>query len=281
MKLGRERIDWSQEIWKNIDDAVQAEFQRTAVAAKIIPLSAPAGDALTVASEIINPQEMTIDEAAVTALLELWVEFGLTRQQVSGEGELSTAVSLATRATNLLAQGEDLSIFQGDTGFQNALFRRIRHRGGLAGDGLVAAAPQAVPVMPVSSTLKKYGEQTFEAVAKAYALLQGQGHAGPYALVLRSELYADTYAPLADTYVMPADRIRPLVPLGFHGAGTLPASTGVMVSVGGNTMDLVAGVDPITEFLEVNDDGLYRFRVFERFAVRLKDKTAIVRLEFQ
>jgi uncharacterized linocin/CFP29 family protein len=136
-------------------------------------------------------------------------------------------------------------------------------------------------VAPVPDSPNKYGEQTFEAVAKAYSLLQNQGHSGPYALVLRSELYADTYAPLPETFVMPADRIKPLVPLGFYGAGTLPASTGVMVSVGGNTMDLVSGVEPVTECLGVDDNGLYRFRVFERFAVRLKDKTAIVRLEFQ
>jgi hypothetical protein len=33
--------------------------------------------------------------------------------------------------------------------------------------------------------------------------------------------------------------------------------------------------------LQVDDKGLYRFRVFERFALRVKDKTAIVRLEFR
>jgi hypothetical protein len=80
---------------------------------------------------------------------------------------------------------------------------------------------------------------------------------------------------------MPADRIRPLVTLGFYGTGTLAPSTGVLVSVGGNTMDLVAGVDPITEFLQLDPDGLYRFRIFERFIVRVKDRTGIVRLEFR
>jgi uncharacterized linocin/CFP29 family protein len=281
MNLGRERLDWSQDLWKRIDDAVHDEFQRTGVAAKFIPLSAPVGDALTVASDIIDLDEMTIDEAAVTGLMELWVDFGLTRQQVAGEGQFSTAVTLATRAANLVSQGEDLVIFQGERAFGHELFKHVHHRGGSAGEGLAGAAARVVPVTPVSRKAKKYGEQTFEAVAKAYALLQKQGHSGPYALVLRSELYADSYAPLPETFVMPADRIKPLVPLGYFGTGTLPDSTGVMVSVGGNTIDLVAGVDPVAEFLDIDDAGLYRFRVFERFAVRVKDPTAIVRLEFQ
>jgi len=60
----------------------------------------------------------------------------------------------------------------------------------------------------------------------------------------------------------------------------LPPSSGVLVSVGGNTMDLIVGVEPTTEFLQVSTEGVYRFRVFERFALRVKDKTAIVRLDF-
>jgi uncharacterized linocin/CFP29 family protein len=281
MDLGRDRLNWTQDVWKKIDDAVHDEFQRTAVAAKFIPLYGPVADALTVASDIIDLDTMTVDEVAVTPLLELSVEFGLTRQQVAGEAQLSTSVTLATRAANLLSQGEDLSIFRGDEGFNDNLFKRVRHRGGSAGAGLLRASDQAVQVTPVSTGPQRYGEHTFEAVAEAYSFLQNKGHYGPYALALRSEVYADTFAPLPDTLAMPADRITPLVTLGFYGTGTLPPSTGVLVSVGGNTMDLVAAVDPITEFLQVDDKGLYRFRVFERFALRVKDKTAIVRLEFR
>jgi uncharacterized linocin/CFP29 family protein len=281
MNLGRDRLDWGPDVWKRIDDAVHAEFQRTAVAAKFIPLSAPVGDAPTVAADVVNLETMTIAESAVTPLVELWVEFGLTRQQVASEAQLFTAISLSTRATNLLTQGEDLSIFKGDAAFADELFRRVRHRGGAAGAGLVKTAQHTLQIPAVSSNPTRYGERTFEAVAKAYSLLQKHGHAGPYALALRSELYADTYAPLPDTFVITAERIKPLVPLGFFGAGTLPLGAGVLASVGGNTMDLVSGVEPITEFLEVDDDGLYRFRVFERFALRIKDPTAIVRLEFQ
>jgi hypothetical protein len=88
---------------------------------------------------------------------------------------------------------------------------------------------------------------------------------------------------------MPADRIKPLVTAGFYGTGTLPAegldpkdrkTTGILVSLGGNTMDLVVGMDAMTAFLQEDTEGRYRFRIYERFGLRLKDKTAVIRLEF-
>ena len=145
----------------------------------------------------------------------------------------------------------------------------------------MGATDQAVTVKPVSDNPKRYVEHTFDAVVEGYSLLQQQGHNGPYALALRSEMYADTFASLPTSLVMPADRITPLVSLGMFGTGMLPPSTGVLVSVGGNTMDLVVGIEPITEFLQVSTEGLYRFRVFERFALRVKDTSAIVRLDFK
>jgi hypothetical protein len=46
-------------------------------------------------------------------------------------------------------------------------------------------------------------------------------------------------------------------------------------------MDLVVGIDATTAFMQQDTDGNYRFRVLERFALRLKDTSAVVRLEFQ
>jgi uncharacterized linocin/CFP29 family protein len=76
---------------------------------------------------------------------------------------------------------------------------------------------------------------------------------------------------------------------GFYGTGTLPSNAagaepqfyGLLLSLGGNTIDLVVGLDATTAFMQQDTDGAYRFRVVERFALRLKDITAVVRLEFQ
>jgi hypothetical protein len=61
--------------------------------------------------------------------------------------------------------------------------------------------------------------------------------------------------------------------------------TGVLVSLGGNTMDLVRGVMedslevPVT-FNQKDQNEQYRFDVVQRFALRLKDPTAVILLLF-
>ncbi len=45
-------------------------------------------------------------------------------------------------------------------------------------------------------------------------------------------------------------------------------------------MDLVVGKEAITNFLFEDDNGKYRFCVLNRFALRLKDKTAVIRFDF-
>ena len=78
----------------------------------------------------------------------------------------------------------------------------------------------------------------------------------------------------------------------FYSTSTLPndfdssdkhptVPQGLLVALDGNTMDLVMGMDPTTAFMQIDGEGLYRFRVFERFTLRLKDSQAVVRLEFQ
>lgn len=282
MNLGREKLEWSTPLWHHIDQAVRDEAVRSEVASKFIPIRGPFPDALTVPADTINLQTMpmTIDEGSITPLIELWVEFALTQQQVDSEEQLSTAVSLATHAANMVSQAEDLVIFQGEEGTRSELIKKVSRRGPAGAGLLKAASDRLVEVEPVDGKLLKYGEQTFTGVAKALALLQANGHQGPYALAVHSLIYADTWAPLTGTLVMPADRIKPLVSQGYFGTGTLPESTGLLVSLGGNTLDLVVGVDPTTAFLQQDNEGLYHFRVFERFALRIKDPTALVQLKF-
>ena len=281
MTLGREQLPWSADIWRAIDDAVNNEVQRTCVAARIVPLQTPAPppDAPTVPADIIDGATMTVDESVVTPIVELGVEFRLTRQQIGNEANVATAVSLAVRAANLLARAEDVVLFQGDEGLKDPLLKAVKRAGGNPGAGLLRSADLSITVDPIGGG--KYGKNTFVALAVAYSQLQARGHYGPYALVVRSEIYADAYAPLPDTLVLTADSIKPMVSLGFYGTATIPPLSGVLVSVGGNTVDLVSSVNPITEFLQIDPDGEYRFKVFERFALRVKDKTAIVRLEFK
>jgi uncharacterized linocin/CFP29 family protein len=289
--LGREKLPWSDQVWTRIDRAVHDEGKRIWIGRRFLPV-VPMADALTVPADTIAATNgrLSVNEAAVTPLIEIWVEFALTKQQVEGEAELCTAVTLATRAANIVAQGEDLLLFQGDAGFQNSALvndKLIHSRAGpgptgLAIEGALADPNEQIVEVPFSDPAEgRYGEGSFGAVETGYSNLQKHGHYGPYALAFPTHPYADSHAPLKDTLIMPADRILPLVDGRFYGTGTLPAFEGVLLSLGGNTLDLIVGRDATTAFVQEDSEGLYRFRVFERFALRDKDRTGRIILRFQ
>jgi uncharacterized linocin/CFP29 family protein len=341
----RNQIPWDEEIWNRIDRAVHDECKRTKIATKFLPMYVPSSpNQLTIPSDTVvissgispdreSDRKLMIDEVATTPLIELVTEFKLTVQQAEREAELGTAVTLATRAANLLSQGQDIIIFQGQNAIAgknpHPLFRdrKVIVKSGSGGLGLVNA-PEAdssnpkiqivnVPVLDPNETPPRWGENTFGAVSQSYSRLQSgdglaQAHYGPYVCVLNFQPYADTYAPLATTLIIPADRIKPLVtemgydndmPMNgsgmgvyqkdihtmqmygkypqYYGTGTIPRFNGIFLSLGGNTMDLVIGMDAKTEYTNQDKDGNYCFRVYERFALRLKDPTSTIRLEFE
>lgn len=274
---------------------------------KFIPLFMTTADAKTVPSDTIDTGDprkvpvdvLTVEEGLHTAIFEISVGFALTKQQVT-EMDVSTAVTLATRATNILMRAEDTLIFQGDAALPDRsgqggedLFRsgRVLHRNNSFGTGLLGAIDpdsedQNVDVKPTDvvdpnkPSKNRYGENTFAAVAEAYSKLQSQGHYGPYALVLEKDVWADSFAPLPTTLILTADRIIPIVTAGFYGTGTLPPLTGLLMDLGGNSMDLAVGMDAMTAYLQPDAQRLDQFSVFERFTLRLKDKSALVKLNF-
>jgi uncharacterized linocin/CFP29 family protein len=296
--------------------AVHEECTRTRVAAKFLPIHKVPAPTTTLPSDFVlapnvGPQTdtFTVDEGAVVRLVELAIEVALTPQQLEQEMQIehahrghSTAVTLATRAANLLTRAEDMLVFQGQAAFSTDFFMStVKSRGKPLDFGLLGMVPEGDPLelpddqiipVPINGEAAGpgvYGENTFRAVAQGYAVLQGKGHYGPFALTLQTVPFADTHAPLVNTLIMPADRIKPLMNAGLFGSGTLfagsdeaePAFTGSLVSVGGNTMDLVVGWDATTTFTQQDSDGFYRLRVVERVALRLKDLSAVIRLEFQ
>lgn len=309
MNPGQEQLEWSQAIWDNINRAVQNESERTKVAAQFLPLHVADMATMTILSDKVNAGRvplLRVNESDTTSLVEIWTEFALTKQQYHKEEDLMTAVTLAINAVNKLSRAEDLLIFQGSDGVADNLFQSqtVQLRDSKQEDskivsgtriiGLLSSAPegQVISVAPTEAdttdpSQNRYGENTFGAVAKGYSILQ-RTHYGRDALVLPTNPFADTWAPLPNTLIMPADRIKGLVGDHFYSTSTLPNEfeetsfpQGLLVALDGNTMDLVMGIDPTTAFMQIDGEGLYRFRVYERFTLRLKDPQAVVRLEFK
>ncbi|WP_419998570.1 encapsulin [Streptomyces boninensis] len=271
--LGRHKIDWESGVWERLDRDVCAEIERSRLCTRFLPVAGQtmSPQARTVPADAVDSAPeggaLSVPEGEELPLEEQSVTFALTKQQYESEARIGTARTLAVRATNRLARLMDTSVFQDSPN-----------------TSLLAAAERVKQIIDVplrdDDVPGRYGERYFGAVAQAYALLESKVHYGPYALVSHFEPFADAHAPLDNTLIMPADRIRALMDAGFYGTGTLPPKTALMVSTGGNTMDVAIAVDAVTAFTQEAESGLYRFRVYERFTVRVKDPTAVVLLRF-
>src|SRR5215203_3220498 len=104
--------------WVHIDMAVSSEASRTRVAAQFLPSSSlgdGADDSVPADSIYEDSKSNTLlaQRGATTAFIEIGAKFGMTEQQVDAQERVRTAVTLATRRTNLLMRAEDLLIFQG------------------------------------------------------------------------------------------------------------------------------------------------------------------------
>jgi Encapsulating protein for peroxidase len=305
---------------------------------------------------------LSIDESQTVRVQEYWVQFRMTVAQAEAEeheeaalahhGEpvhhegsvdshhsmmhhpmmhhqsthahrASTGVSLALRTANILAQAEDLILFNGQNAVVNSpLFNpaspsvqsldiNLKDDIGLGllnidSSGNIKLPPaqvfQVKPTVPAGTgTPPRYAEATLDAVARGFTTLQSLGHYEHYALVLNTVPYADLHQALPTTLVEPVEPISHLIKAGIYGTGTLPpfapgtttglpsvsnvAFTGVLVSLSGNTMDLVRGrmedhTDAMVTFQQRDVNESYRFRVMQRFALRLKDPTAVILLLF-
>src|SRR5207247_11229072 len=67
----------------------------------------------------------------------------------------------------------------------------------------------------------------------------------------------------------------------FYVSNGLPPDRGLVLALDGNTIDLVVTVDATPTFLQVDSQGRFDFSISERIALRVKDPTAVARLEFR
>ena len=273
--LGRDKI-WTPEIWAEIDKAVKEEVGQIRVAQKVFP-STPFNNGQSVPADLVDQKELKIDEGLTKPFVELSREFTLTQAQVDNESTLRTGRTLARLAARDIALAEDTIVLQGSVHAKSRV--RVVNAQSAKG-GLLDKADGSLPQIDMT---KGYPESVFKAVADGLAHLVREGQPGPYALLLESRIYADTYAPLPGTLVTTADRIAPLVPGGFYSTGTLPTApeTGLLASLGGEPTTIYVGVDATTAFTQADTEGNYRFRVFERVQFVARDERALVKLEFK
>lgn len=282
VNLGRDKMPWPADIWQEIDQAVLDEAGRIRIAQKIFPASTD-GNGQYVPDDAIASRDgaraLEIPEGRTKPYVELSVDLALTEAQVENESTLHTGRTLAMLAAKEIAQAEDTLFFQGAGALAGDLLRVVNRAGATPGM-LNLDGAEGVDVQRLEGEDAGYGPNTFKAVVDGISRLTAKGQPGPYALVLATDVYADTFAPVGATLTTTADRLTPLLPGGFYGTGTLPDRTGLLVSLGGQPTTLFIGQDMITAYTQSNEKGQTVLRVYERVQIIAREPNAIVKLTF-
>jgi uncharacterized linocin/CFP29 family protein len=293
------QVPWTDEQWARVNQVVQEEASRARVAATFLPLIGPLpADQDFVRSEAIAyptnvspppPQALTIQDRAIIQLATLQVMVPVRGAQMA-DPEMASVLAMFRRAANTLARLEDSLVFRGliqssPAGFTPPVFPPQivwQILGGQISDGLLAPAG-SLPLLRVLVPPAGRGRpppvlDLVQAVSNAIGQLEGQGHFGPFAVVLDQQFFLIVQTPDAGL-VLPQDRIIPFLGGGpLLRSSTLPDYSGVVVALGGRPVELVVATDVCVQFLQITVNPLFVFRVCEKLALRIKEADAIVTL---
>jgi uncharacterized linocin/CFP29 family protein len=246
------------------------------------------------ARSVLGPQHIRIDDKDTIKLATLEVKVPVRGAQMA-DPEMTSVLALFRRAANVLARLEDAVVFRGLTA--NPAPPHVRPRAGVAGlppiweisggqelDGLwtTSIEGQFHEILVEPSGYPSRGQRLVGGISKAVGDLEGNGHFGPFTVVLGQELFVIAQNPDPGSLVLPQDRIIP-----FLGGGsllrstTLPTNSGVVVALGGAPVELVVAKDVSVAFLQVTDEPKFLFRVYEKIVLRVKEREAIMTIHMQ
>jgi len=287
LNLGRDRL-WNDRIWGEIDKAVREEVGRIRVGQKVFPSSVvnnvlPVCTTRAVRFGALAPAVMP-DQ--FQPFFEISSQFVLTQEQVEGEENVHLALSRARLAATAIANAEDTILFLGFLGagaigalaqvnVTNQPLPLVPPEYASIPPGFVAEAGQ-YPAVPVNNNI-------LAAVANGITQLNIRFQPGPYALFLPPGRYGETFQPPAGRLKSPGDQINHVVTGGCYMVNGLQPQnpdTGILVSIGGEPAKIVLGTDAMTAFTNINAQGDYYFRVFERIQIVIRDGRAFQTLTF-
>jgi uncharacterized linocin/CFP29 family protein len=273
-------LNWSDSQWQRVKDAVTEAFGKASVASAFLPMYGP----LTGSTEIVRNVRLIQDRASTPPtirldsdhpdanlkLLNLTVKVELSSEHVADE-KLWDAMFAFRKAANILAQEEDRIVFEGfgqnpRGADSQSVANNVDPQRGLAD----LPARRRFSGFDVTNSL---GRAVVSAVVEAVQRLEDSFNPGPFACVLGNTLFEAVHNP-SRSLALPAERITPLLKGGaLLRSGTMDNSTGIVISLAGNAVDIVVGTPPTVQFLQRKEDAKFLFRVYERFVLRIKDKT--------
>ncbi|MBV8553323.1 MAG: encapsulin [Acidobacteriaceae bacterium] len=276
-------LEWTAQQWNTVQQAIYEEARKARVAARFLPLYGPLpADAETVPAELLEPeahehgferQRLHVNDEAVLRLTTIAVNVYLNSQQIA-QPDLSAALTLFRRAANYIARVEDALIFRGRAGLELHIPNVYRVTGGIPEKGLYDYGRKVR--LPLNT-----GSELLTAVARGITELEDQGYVGPYALALGNDLFVAAETPDRGSLVLPSDRIRPLIEGPMVRTGTLPAKSGILLSLAGKPAEIVVASEIAATFLQVSAEPRWIYRISERFVLRVKEPQSMLTLEHE
>jgi len=275
-------LEWTEAHDGMVRDLIAEEVEKTRLSHKFIPELRIEEKATSVRADKLKGT--TVDDVSTIPLVELAVAVTLTKEQAE-DADFSAAQILIRRAANQLARAHDAVIFAGQPG-PNALPTTApttaTARYGEKNSGLTVKTNPVLNVTPPTAAPHAqgaYGEALVAAVAAGLVQLEGAGYIGSYVLILGQDLFTEANTPSSGSLVLPTDRISALLGSGpIHRTSVLQPKEGLLISLGGEPMDCAVAIPPRFEFLRVGNMENRDCRVFERFALRLKESQSVLPL---
>jgi Encapsulating protein for peroxidase len=291
-------LTWSMEQMSMAQKIVMERFALNSVAGHLALHSTVDDMETTVRRNRFDFNDAIVIDREVLGLYEPFSFCKLSKAQVDEFGTMqgqsimqSKAITTLTRAASRLARWHDILFFRG-LKEGNALKPPLVEMPvpenppqSLREAAIEAEVQEASAPVMVSDPIN---EGLIAAVYEAVLRLESRGYFTAYHLVLGETLWQELQRPTGGSLVLPRDRIEPtLMGGGYHRTTTLPKDEALLVSLDGPTFDCVLAGDPAQhprfEFLRVqpgaNQEELFVFRIRERFAPRVRENRAIVRLQ--
>lgn len=298
---------WSTDHWNLINRTVTDEVNKVSVAGAFLPIFGPlpgsAEDVRHQNLQIGTGEDMTgrgtghpliVDD---TDMLKFWTNtvYVSLKQQQMVQKDLGDALLAFRRAANLVARAEDAIVFNG---LKHSPGREERIQfpspeelaaanvppnchvtGGEPSEGLYdygqTYATKTAFQNEFGGIVRSTGEALVRAIATSITTLEADGHLGPFACIMGTTAYVTAYTPDRNSLVLPSDRIQPMLGTTILRSGTLDPNAVIVVALAGGPIDIVVATTPVVQFLQINLDARYIFRVYERFVLRVKERETV------
>jgi uncharacterized linocin/CFP29 family protein len=285
------QLGWTDEQWNRICTTVTEEAQKARVAAQVLPVVGPE-DPSTVAIPRFTlgtqqpappPWPATgrpvVNSTPDLSLTTIFVDVPLRGHEIA-DPNLGAALTMFRRAANYVARIEDAIVFNGRTGgpiprIPVAAVASIPPVYTIATDspgrelGIFNGGNTLIPLPPNPG-----GQALINGVVNGITQLESLGQLPPFACILGSKLFEVACGPNSN-FVMPRDRILPLIEGPLVRTGTTFRTWGAMIALNGSPVELVVASDVNVQYLQTTVEPRYVFRVVERVALRIKEPDAI------